>query len=456
MACNDAVLAGTLRAKAWHTFHQGRIREASMHQNSFTILLAALTILQGCSDSVVDPYDEEPILTEEKSLSQQVRISRLQIIRDAARQAGLENAAMLAGISSAETGLAHCWSEATWSCKGPWSADCNGPVIAGAGDGPCHWQEGGLGLFQFDGGTFSETLRRDGEQVLTIKGSVVKAVDFVADMLMNSPYVSVSSRGQALRWLSNVKPGSRDFEAWIKTVTHKYNGCEPGYCSIFWQRYDHYSHHAKLVYDDTNQGFWTQGGGTSMDHGPRDSHPVGEPDAIEVWWSRLQDGSYAFKAIAPSRAIHLTYSVDGYVIAERVKKDDPTTAEVENNFPMRYRFSAENLGRTVVVQGFDAQGRVIARGRGLIDVTWATGVYIRQVGEGTYQVGLERAPADVDTVSVDVDGYQLLDSISGEEYSERLAVRSHFNTLGPRRFKLTGYNFAGDVVFSESRRFELE
>ena len=72
---------------------------------------------------------------------------------------GPDNAALLAGIGEVETNFAHCWSEATWACQGPASASCGGgPVIAGASDGPCSAQQGGLGMFQFDSGTFSQTL----------------------------------------------------------------------------------------------------------------------------------------------------------------------------------------------------------------------------------------------------------------------------------------------------------
>ena len=33
-------------------------------------------------------------------------------------------------IATHESGLAQCWSEATWACQGPWSADCGGSAAA--------------------------------------------------------------------------------------------------------------------------------------------------------------------------------------------------------------------------------------------------------------------------------------------------------------------------------------
>src|SRR5262245_61930673 len=60
------------------------------------------------------------------------RRARAEMIKAAAAQAGLTNAVLLAGIAQVETGLAHCWSEASWTCKGPASPSCNGgPVVAG-------------------------------------------------------------------------------------------------------------------------------------------------------------------------------------------------------------------------------------------------------------------------------------------------------------------------------------
>src|SRR5688500_16744284 len=74
------------------------------------------------------------------------RKARAEIIRDTAAASGMTNGALLAGIGEVETNFAHCWSEATWACQGPASASCGGgPVIAGAADGPCSYQQGGLG-----------------------------------------------------------------------------------------------------------------------------------------------------------------------------------------------------------------------------------------------------------------------------------------------------------------------
>jgi hypothetical protein len=103
---------------------------------------------------------------------------RYAAIKNAATARGMRNAYLLAGIANDETNLAMCWSEATWACQGPASPDCGGgPIIAGAADGPCSARQGGLGMFQFDAGTYNETLARYGNAVLTIDGQIGAAID---------------------------------------------------------------------------------------------------------------------------------------------------------------------------------------------------------------------------------------------------------------------------------------
>src|ERR1044071_4805380 len=106
-----------------------------------------IIVLAGCLWSTAcTPLDEGS--ADERSTEQQLsgaaRQPRSAAIRDVAASRGLTNGVLLAGIAQVETGLSHCWSEATWACKGPTSSFCGGPVIAGASDGPCSSQQGGL------------------------------------------------------------------------------------------------------------------------------------------------------------------------------------------------------------------------------------------------------------------------------------------------------------------------
>jgi hypothetical protein len=157
------------------------------------------------------------------------RTARYAKIRDVARVHGIpSNAYLLAGIANDETDLAQCWSEATWACKGPNSPDCGGgPVIAGAGDGPCSAEQGGLGMFQFDSGTYDQTVAKYGDSILTIDGQVQEAVTFVTDIVRRSTYTTNAETDEkALAWINAFNPDDAALkDAWIKTVVRFYNGC---------------------------------------------------------------------------------------------------------------------------------------------------------------------------------------------------------------------------------------
>jgi hypothetical protein len=191
------------------------------------------------------------------ALTGEEQTARCEHIRDVAADNGISTGFLLAGIANAETNLSHCWTELDWACQGPDSPDCDGPVVAGAGDGPCSLQQGGLGMFQFDGGTFEQTIARDGEGVLLLDGNVTRGVDFVVNMLISSQYVDgVSNAAEAKAWMNQVTVDGPLWDAWIKTVTHYYNGCTPTGCSAYAQRYAHYSDNGASVYYAEEAGFW--------------------------------------------------------------------------------------------------------------------------------------------------------------------------------------------------------
>ncbi len=194
----------------------------------------------------------------ESNLNAAQRRARCQVIRDVARDRGLTNGALLGGVGDAETNLAHCWSEATWACQGPDSATCGGPVIAGAGDGPCSARQGGLGLFQFDAGTYDQTIARDGQDILLLEGNISHAVDFVIAMVLRSEHIGgVNTEAEALAWMNQVPiaSGDPDYEAWISTVTHYYNGCAPTY-SCWDERRGRYDALTRGVYAELGADFW--------------------------------------------------------------------------------------------------------------------------------------------------------------------------------------------------------
>jgi hypothetical protein len=191
------------------------------------------------------------------ALTREQRRVRAGVIRDVAAAAGIETGWLLAGIADAETNMSHCWSELTWACMGPTSPDCGGgPVVAGAGDGPCHLRQGGLGMFQFDAGTYDDTLRREGERILYLRGNIEAAIDFVTRMVIRSAYVpGVDTREQAIEWMNGVRIGNSRWDPWLRTVTHYYNGCAPTY-SCWSSRYEHYRSRTVNTYEEMGASFW--------------------------------------------------------------------------------------------------------------------------------------------------------------------------------------------------------
>ena len=216
------------------------------------VLFASLAACLGSSEGGSDRLG-----VARADLSAAARRTRAAQIRDAATANGITQGYLLAGIADAETGMSHCWSELTWACMGPNSSDCGGgPVVAGAGDGPCSIRQGGLGMFQFDAGTFEQTLAREGDRVLYIDGNVAAAVDFVVGMVIRSTYVAgVDNRDQAIAWINTVRVGNAQWDPWIRTVTRYYNGCpESGSC---WPtRYAHYRDNTSGVYTEMGADFW--------------------------------------------------------------------------------------------------------------------------------------------------------------------------------------------------------
>ncbi|GAB4206731.1 MAG: hypothetical protein OHK0013_23690 [Sandaracinaceae bacterium] len=254
---------------------------------------AALALV-GCAQ------EGRPLAVAEADLTMEERRVRLTQIRDAAAAAGLTNGVLLAGIAQSETGLAHCWSEATWACQGPASDDCGGgPVIAGAGDGPCADMQGGLGMFQFDAGTYDMTLAREGTRILSIAGNVEAAIDFTTAMVVRSVYIDgVDTREQAIEWMNGVVVGGDRHMQWIQTVTHYYNGCVPGRCSVYDSRYASYSNSLHRVYDEMGPEFWRMGMAPPCAPVPAEGRVIDDDDACVFlggdrrYWRLATDAGY--------------------------------------------------------------------------------------------------------------------------------------------------------------------
>ena len=182
------------------------------------------------------------------------RRARAELIRDTAAAAGMTNAALLAGIGEVETNFAHCWSEATWACQGPASSSCGGgPVIAGASDGPCSIQQGGLGMFQFDSGTFSQTIATYGPNIVTLQGNVDAVIPFLLVRAVQS-VEGIDSQAEALAWMNSIviQNGNPDYERWLYFVAWRYNGCMGCTTQI-----NKYRNGTNKLRDEFGPDFWT-------------------------------------------------------------------------------------------------------------------------------------------------------------------------------------------------------
>jgi hypothetical protein len=182
------------------------------------------------------------------------RRARAELIRDTAAAAGMTNAALLAGIGEVETTFAHCWSEATWACKGPASSSCDGgPVIAGASDGPCADEQGGLGMFQFDAGTFADTLATYGPDIVTMEGNVGAVIPFLLTRAVES-VDGIATEAEALAWMNSIAIADGDpaYEAWLYFVAWRYNGCKGCASQI-----EKYRKGTNKLRDELGPGFWS-------------------------------------------------------------------------------------------------------------------------------------------------------------------------------------------------------
>jgi hypothetical protein len=211
----------------------------------------ALLALVGCA------APDEQVGEIAQPLTTAVKHERLKLIRDSAAEMGIYNAALIGGIAVSETNLAHCQSEATYACKGPASPSCNGgPIIAGSADGPCADQQGGLGMFQFDAGTYADTLAAYGDSILTVEGNTAQAVSFVIDKAqLDIP--DVTDWMTASAWINSVplKAGDPVTEQWAHLLACRYNGCcsDSSLCN---SRAAGYRDNAIDLYSEMGADFW--------------------------------------------------------------------------------------------------------------------------------------------------------------------------------------------------------
>jgi MYXO-CTERM domain-containing protein len=86
-------------------------------------------------------------------------------------------------------------------------------------------------MFQFDGGTFDQTLARDGVEILLEEGNIAHAVEFVLARIVEEIPAATDSQSAA-QWMNSIpiEPGHPLFERWGELTSCRYNGCCASSC----------------------------------------------------------------------------------------------------------------------------------------------------------------------------------------------------------------------------------
>jgi hypothetical protein len=225
-----------------------------------------LWALAGCgTDMDLEPAAElleQPPAVIEAQLTSAQHKARCDAVKSRASLKGITNALVYAGVAQHETRMGHCWSEATSACQGPYSSYCGGPVLAGAFDGPCSYQQGGLGMYQFDSGTYSQTLAEHSSTILTLSGNIDKALSFIINKVRYCPNTPIfNSEAEVITWINNAKPGTASYDTFMSAMAWCYNGCSPGSACDHAARTLDYKTAANYLYNTYGSSYW-YGGGT--------------------------------------------------------------------------------------------------------------------------------------------------------------------------------------------------
>jgi hypothetical protein len=214
-----------------------------------SLALAGLLASTACSEPAPGEEDELVLGEAEQGVSMALLQSRSDAIKAVhASHPYIHNPLIFAGIAYAESKMAHCYSEYYYQvetnvCPGPASPDCGGgAVTAGYWDNwngsyyDCNIQQGGLSMWQFDEGTYSQTLNKwsttgywnsQPRDILRVTGSIQAAIDFVLFKAWYSPYTPYFPSYQAMYdWINGIRPvsGNGDYETWLGFLANSYNG----------------------------------------------------------------------------------------------------------------------------------------------------------------------------------------------------------------------------------------
>jgi hypothetical protein len=220
-----------------------------------------VVMITACSNHVNDtaPVGADEVLAEESPLSFEQRLAHTDVIKAVSASKGITNALLIAGVANHETNLVHCYEDAPWHCAGPFASTCGGAVLAGSGDGPCRIQEGGLGMFQLDSGTYSQTIAEHGRRVVEIDGNIDIGADFIlykVEICSMTPLFA--SRDEVIAWVNSAVPGTPMFETFMDAMASCYNGCSVAVCgrALHDQRMNQYRDAALRLLDEMGRDYW--------------------------------------------------------------------------------------------------------------------------------------------------------------------------------------------------------
>jgi lysozyme len=165
---------------------------------------------------------------------------------------------------------------------------------------------------------------------------------------------------------------------------------------------------------------------------------------VVTTWTRNDDGSYEMSSEAPPSVDRIEIFLDGTRLGAPVRTGGGFSFRTN---PIR----TEAYDRVLESRGYDASGRLAAVGRASIDTTADVAAYVRLVHAGTYEIGLERAPASVAGLEARADDYLLTDQVTGQQRSPRGAVRSRLTITGPRSIELRIFDATGAQLGEATR-----
>jgi hypothetical protein len=118
---------------------------------------------------------------------------------------------------------------------------------------------------------------------------------------------------------------------------------------------------------------------------------------LDVWWEHLGDGLLGIRTIAPAGIQLVEYYANGKLVG--YADHDEQWFETVLTLP---RGSGDFLDLEAIAYG--PRGEIRGRADGLLDVDEETPLFVRPLGGGNYELGLERVPNGVRSVEYFVDG----------------------------------------------------